>query len=91
MEEYGANYITITDEDGKPYEMEILARFEYLDKEYMALIPADEDPDAPTSEVNLLRIEEDDEEEILVAIEDEDELNGAYEALMELVYEEDDD
>ena len=87
MEDYGPSYVTITDEDGKSYEMEILARFEYLENEYMALIPANEQEEDPSTEVNILRIEDEDGEEILAAIENEDELQGAYDALMELVFE----
>lgn len=87
MEDFGPNYVTISDEDGKTYEMEILARFEYLDKEYLALIPADESEDDPSTEVNILRIEDEDGEELLTAIDDDNELQGAYDALMELVFE----
>lgn len=91
MEDYGPNYVTITDEDGKSYEMEILARFEYLDKEYVALIPADESEEDPSTEVNILRVEDVDGEEMLDAIEDDSELQGAYEALMELVFEDEEE
>lgn len=51
MEEFGADYVTITDEDGTSYEMEILSRFEHEGCEYMALIPADTQDDEPNLEV----------------------------------------
>ncbi len=91
MEDYGPTYVTITDEDGKEYEMEILARFEYLDNSYVALIPADESEEDPSTEVNILRVEDENGEEILAAIENENELQGAYETLMDLIFEEEDE
>lgn len=85
-QQYGDDLITITDEEGKEYELEILARFEYQDATYLALTPADaEDPEE--MEVSLLKAVEEDGEEFLVAIEDEQELEDVYNALTELLYE----
>lgn len=86
MEEFGANLITITDEDGVEYEMEILNRFEHEGRDYMALTPAGADDEEESLEVNILRITEVDGEEVLDVIDDEDELQSAYDALMELVF-----
>jgi len=89
MEDFGPTYVTITDEDGINYEMEFLCRFEYLENEYVALIPADADEESEESqEVSILRIVKENGDEILKTIEDEDELNGAYEDLMQLMFEE---
>ena len=91
MDDFGANYVTITDEDGNHYEMEILSRFFCDDAEYIALTPADAaDEDAELS-VNILRVVNDGGEELLDAITDEDEMQRAYDALMELIFEEDDE
>lgn len=91
MEDFGANYVTITDEDGVDYEMEILSRFEHDGHEYMALIPADTDDDEPNLEVNILRITEENGEEILEAIQEEEELQTVYDVLMELVFDDEED
>ena len=91
MEEFGANYVTITDEDGVSYEMEILSRFEHEGRDYMALIPADTEDEDPNLEVNLLRVTEEDGEEILEAIQDEEELQAVYDVLMELVFEDEEE
>ena len=91
MDEYGANLITITDEDGVEYEMEILNRFEFEGREYLALTPAGADDEEESLEVNLLRITEVGGEEVLDVIDDEDELQAAYDALMELIFEEEED
>lgn len=91
MEEFGADYVTITDEDGTSYEMEILSRFEHEGCEYMALIPADTQDDEPNLEVNILRVVEDGGEEILEAIQDENELQTVYDVLMEMVFDDEGD
>ena len=43
-QEYGSDFISITDEDGKEYELEVLAELEYEGSKYLALVPpADDD------------------------------------------------
>ena len=42
-QQYGSDFISITDEDGKEYELEILSTIEYQGAEYLALVPAEED------------------------------------------------
>ena len=39
-QQYGSDFISITDEDGKEYELEILSTIEYQGAEYLALVPA---------------------------------------------------
>ena len=88
-QQYGDDFITITDEDGTEYELEVLARLEYEGSDYLALTPADAE-DAEEMEVSILKSVEEDGEEILVAVEDDDELERVYSALMDLIYEDDD-
>ena len=45
-QDYGANIISITDEDGVEYELEVLSSVTYRGAEYLALTPADADEDA---------------------------------------------
>lgn len=90
MDEFGANFVTLTDDDGVSYEMEILARFELEDREYVALAPAGSDEEEAELEVNILRVVTENGDELLETISDEDEREAAYEALMELVFEEED-
>ena len=42
-DQYGSDFITIVDEDGKEYELEVLSTLEYNGETYMAVIPADTD------------------------------------------------
>ena len=85
--EFGRDFITITDEDGVEYELEILSTVEYNGAIYYALAPADTDEDEEL-EVSVLKAVEEDGEEILVAIDDDDELEKVYELLIEQMYEE---
>jgi len=90
-QEYGDDYITITDEDGKEYELEVLAELDYNGSHYLALVPADADGAEGNDdelEVSILRSVEENGEEMLETIDDEKELDEVYKALMDMVYEE---
>lgn len=89
-EEYGSNYISITDDDGKEYELEVLAELEYEGSRYLALVPADGGEEEEELEVSILKSIEENGEPFLVTIDDDDELEAVYQALMDLMYEDDD-
>ena len=89
-EQFGDDLITITDEDGVSYELEVLAALEYEGQNYLALVPSGTS-EAEELEVSILKSVEENGEEMLVAIEDEQELEDVYNALMDLVYSEEDD
>ena len=84
---FGSDFTTIIDEDGTVYELEILATLEYGDSSYLAVLPAglDEDEEA---EVFILKSIIEDGEPILVAIEDQQELEIVNNLMMEQLYEE---
>ena len=87
---YGSDFMTIVDEDGQEYELEVLSTIEYNGASYLAVIPAGlEEDEAP--EVSILKSAEDDGEPILCAIEDEAELQAVNDLIMEQLYEEEDD
>lgn len=89
-DQYGSDFITITDEDGKEYELEVLTTVEYNGDSYMAVIPAGAEDD-DNLEVSILKSIEEDGEPILCAIEDEAELKAVYDLIMDSLYEEEDD
>ena len=69
------NLITLTDENGVETTFEYLDCIEYQGKEYLVLIPAEEDAD----EIVILEIEPVDEEnENYLAVEDEATLEAVY-------------
>ncbi len=87
-DEYGSDFVTIVDEDGVEYELEVLASLEYNAQTYLAVVPADGE-DSSRLEVSILKSVEEDGEPILVAIEDDTELETVYGLIMEQLYSED--
>ena len=82
-QEFGDDFISITDEDGKEYELEVLAELEHDGSRYLALVPAGSgDDEAEDLEVSILKSVEENGEEFLEAIEDDAELEAVYSALM---------
>lgn len=87
-DEYGSDFITITDEDGTEYELEVLTTVEYNGESYLAVIPAGEDDEEPSMEISILKSTEEDGEPFLCAVEDEAELQAVYDLIMDSIYEE---
>lgn len=87
---YGSDFITIVDEDGEEYELEVLTSTEYKGEIYMAVIPAGYEEDTHP-EVSILKSVEEDGEPILCAIEDGQELADVYNYIMDKLYEEDEE
>ena len=90
-DQYGSDFITIVDEDGVEYELEVLTTLEWNSSSYMAVIPAGENKDEFELEVSILKSVEEDGESILTAIEDEAELQAVYDLIMDSLYEEEED
>ena len=88
MDQFGSDFLTIVDDDGKEYELEVLSELEYNGYTYLAVIPADGSQDELQLEVSILKSVEEDGESILTAIEDEAEMEAVYDILMESLYEE---
>ncbi len=88
---YGDDIITITDEDGVEYVLEVLATLESEGSVYYALVPVTENDEEEDLEVSILKAVEENGEEILCAIEDEDELERIYNVMMEQIFEEDEE
>ena len=88
---YGSDFMTIVDEDGTEFELEILTTLEYNGCTYLAVIPAVDADEEADLEVSILKSVEEDGEDILCAIEDEQELQAVYDLIMEQLYEEDQD
>ena len=86
-DEYGSDFITITDEDGNEFEVEVLSTVEYNGASYMAVIPADVEDDLRL-EVSILKSVEEDGEPLLCAIDDEAELQAVYDLVMDSLYDE---
>jgi uncharacterized protein YrzB (UPF0473 family) len=74
-EEEEVNILTLTDENGQDVDFEYLDCIEYQDKEYLVLMPVEED----SNEIVILEVEPVDEEnENYLAVSDEDVLDAVY-------------
>lgn len=95
-EEFGADFITLTDDEGNEFELEYLDTVEYRGKTYMAFFPAVEegqDEDSDEYGLIILRSVPGENEDMLETVDDEEELNAVYDQFMDLLFddEEEDD
>ncbi|MBQ1170803.1 MAG: DUF1292 domain-containing protein [Oscillospiraceae bacterium] len=90
MDQYGSDFLTIVDDDGNEFELEVLSTLEYNGSTYLAVIPAAESAEQLELEVSILKSTEEDGEAILSVIEDEAELEAVHDILMDSLYEEED-
>ena len=75
LQEEESNILMLTDENGKDVEFEYLDSVEFEGKEYLVLMPAEED----ASEIVILEVEPIDEEnENYLSVTDENVLNAVY-------------
>ena len=79
-EEEEVSILTLTDENGEDIDFEYLDVIEYEGKEYLVLLPVEDE----SEELVILEVEPVDEEnENYLAVEDEDTLNAVYEIFKE--------
>ena len=81
-EDYGNDYVTLVDENGKETEFEIVDSLVTENNEYFALIPTEtaENIDSDDGELVILKVVEEDGQEFLEPIEDDEE----YEEISEI-------
>ncbi len=89
--QFGSDFLSIVDEDGTEYELEVLSTLEYDGNTYLAVIPAGDSLEELQLEVSILKSIEEDGEPILCAIEDEEEMQAVYDLMMDSLFEEEDD
>ena len=90
-DQFGSDFITISDEDGTEYELEVLSTLEYDGNTYLAVVPAGDSLEQLQLEVSILKSVEEDGEPLLCAIEDEEELQAVYDLIMDSLYEEEEE
>ena len=87
-EDYGANFITLTDDEGKEFVLEYVDALEKDGVTYMAFFPAVEDEADEESEdygLVILKSVVENGEELLATVDDEAELDAVYELFMEQI------
>jgi uncharacterized protein YrzB (UPF0473 family) len=99
--DYENEIIELTGENGDSIKCEYLDTVLVDDSEYVVLLPLDEDSgccdscdcedDECAAEVIIMKIEKSGDEEYLVPVEDDDELERAFEAFQDQIDYEDED
>ena len=99
-EEFGPDFITVTDEDGNEFELEHLDTLEYNGQTYMAFFPAvsedaqegepaDIDLDDEEYGLIIMKVVEEDGEELLSTLDSDEELDAVYDLFVESLFDED--
>ncbi len=90
--EFGPNFITLTDDDGNDIELEYVDALELNGQTYMAFFPVmedeDEETDAEEFGMVILKSVMENGEEMLSTLDSEEELEKVYELFMEQMMEE---
>lgn len=95
-EEFGPDFVTITDEDGNEFELEHVDTIEYKGQVYMAFFPADTEEDSDENEEEeagliILKVVEADGEEQLSTLDSDAELEEVYDQFMEALFQDEGD
>ena len=99
---FGPDFITVTDEDGNDFELELVDTLEYQGITYYAMFPAVEedeatgepkDVDADDEEYGLVIMKaiEENGEELLSTLDSDEELDAVYELFMERFFQDEDE
>lgn len=86
-EQYGSDFLSIVDDDGNEYDLEVLHTLEYQGCQYLAVLPAGRSAEEFSPEITILRSVEEGDESYLYPIEDETELQAVYDLIMDAVFE----
>ena len=89
-EEFGPNFVTLTDDDGNDVELEYVDALEYNGTTYMAFFPVmEEDSEEEENEEEyglvILKSQMENGEEFLVTVGDEEEIEKVYDLFMEQI------
>ena len=94
-EEFGPDFITVTDEDGNDIELELLDVLEHKGHTYMAFFPAvpedETDEDSEDYGMVILKSIHENGEELLSTLDSEEELTEVYDLFMELLFQDEEE
>ena len=91
-EEFGSDFVTIIDDDGQEFELEVLDTMDYNGGTFMAFLPADMEEDDPDYGIIIRRSVIDEKgEEVFESIDDEDELDDVYQHFMKILFDDEDE
>ena len=91
-EEYGNDFVTIIDDDGNEFELELLDTIDYNSESFAAFLPTDMDEDDPDYGLIILSVVNDENgDELFESIDDDDKLQQVYEMFMTIFEAEDEE
>lgn len=90
-EDFGSDLITITDDEGNEYVLEHLHTLEHKGRFYMAFLPTDIDEENEDYGLIILKVIEENGEEIMGSIDDPDELEEVYELFAAVLFDEEEE
>lgn len=91
-DEFGPDFITVTDEEGNDLELEFLDALEHNGIQYMAFFPADAQEDQEQEgEIVILKAITEDGEEFLSTPDTDEELDEVYQLFMEQIFADEDE
>ena len=90
-EKYGNDFISISDEDGNEFELELLDSFEVDGTNYMVFLPANMDEDDEDFGLVIMKTVEENGEEVLSTLDSDEELDKVYNIYMERLFAEEDE
>lgn len=94
-EDFGPNFITLTDEDGNDIELEYVDAIEVDGQTYMAFFPTvdDEADEAAAEDFGLVILKSvmENGEELLSTLDSDEELNKVYDLFMEQLMADEDE
>lgn len=84
-EQYGNDFVTIVDDEGNEFELEMLDTIDYNGETFAAFLPTDIPEDDPDYGYIILRIITDENgDELYESVDEDDKLQEVYEAFMTL-------
>ena len=91
-EEFGSDFITIVDDDGVEFELEVLDTMDYKGQTFMAFLPANMDEEDPDYGIIILRsVLDENGDELFESIDDDEELQDVYEHFARILFDDEDE
>ena len=91
-EDFGSDFITIVDDDGQAFELEVLDSMDYNGESYVAFLPANMDENDPDYGIIILRsVLDENGDELFESIDDDDQLQDVYEHFMVLLFDDEEE
>lgn len=90
-ENFGPDFITVTDEDGNEIALEFIDALEHNGQMYQAFFPAEteENENDPDNGLVILKVIHEDGEDLLSTLDSDEELEAVYDLFMESFFQED--